>query len=521
MDHKAEYWSRLESTQRQWYPGFVRQLSSQIGAEQDEGRAAVITFQDGAKPSTRVFTKSRDLRRYFTNSPAPASPDTPVSRRVFVLEGLPRRFIQLLGSELRVPPSFFAVHWAHPGKFVGSLLNHTPRHYDNRSRFTLTFPKLHWAKIQGKPSDDVDPVYFMQSSINRQLTRINLFGEFEDPLWSFEKMSFWSSREGESWDGKSDLSFVACLGILYSHRLALLLVDPPLGDFVMWTDDPVPRPVVHQIPENANPLGTDKDGVSQDGSWYAPFPADDAGQAPGMKSMFDDIVSLYPAKQRQSTADPVTSIDICRQLVLSAWMARLRVTEAEVIRKQYQMSVGLGLSTFNPRTWLDGSWTQPWTEREFGRLVRAKSALESTDMSLFYNMDALGIGGKSQIGEEWETEVWKSLRNALMTLKTRLDIMLEAYTQAVSVRESIVANKQARQVGYLTSLATLFVPVSFIAAVFSMGGDYAAGQQRFYLFWAISLPIAVVALCSYLFGGCVLSLLRKCSGTREREKYPV
>jgi Mg2+ and Co2+ transporter CorA len=143
------------------------------------------------------------------------------------------------------------------------------------------------------------------------------------------------------------------------------------------------------------------------------------------------------------------------------------------------------------------------------------------DTSLFYNMDALGIGGNSQVGEEWEAEAWKSLRNAILTLKTRVNIISEAYMQAVSVRESIVANKQARQVGYLTSLATLFIPLSFVAAVFSMGGDFAAGQERFYVFWAISLPITLVALCVYLFGGWVLSSLRKCSGTLEGEKHLV
>ncbi|KAH6960038.1 hypothetical protein BKA56DRAFT_701449 [Ilyonectria sp. MPI-CAGE-AT-0026] len=499
MDHEAEYWSGLEST-NQWYPDFVSQLSKQVGAQQDEGRAAMITFQDGAEPSLRVFKNSKALRRYFTNSPTPISPDAPVCRRVFVLEGLPRRFIQILGSRLRVPPSFFAAHSAQPGKFVGSLLNHTLRHYDNRSRFTLISPKLHQAKIQEKPSNNANPVYFMQSSITRQLARITLFGEFEDPLWSFEKVSFWSVCEGKSWD-------------------ALLLVDPPLGDFVMMPGDHVPRPVVHKNPDNVNPRGIG-DSVSQDGYWYAPFPADNAGQMPGMKSMFDDIVSLCPARQRQSTEDPITSTDICRQLVLSAWIARLRVTEAEVVRKQYQMSISPDSSTFIPGTWLNGSWTRPWTQREFGGLVRAKSALESIDTTLFYNMDAIGIGGTSQIAEEWENEAWKSLRNTLLTLKTRVDILLEAYPQAVSVRESIVANKQAQQVGYLTSLATLFVPVSFIAAVFSMGGDYAAGQQSFYVFWAISLPIVVVA-CAYLFGGCVLSLLRKCLGTCEGEKCPV
>lgn len=293
----------------------------------------------------------------------------------------------------------------------------------------------------------------------------------------------------------------------------MLLVDPPLGNFVMWTDDPVPRPVVHHSSEEGHSFKTTNNTANQDGSWYAPFPMDSAEQAPEMRSMFDDILRVYPTRGRQSTADPTSSSDVCRQLVLSAWTAGLRVNEAQVIRKQYQMSVGPGSKTFNPRTWLDRSWTHPWTERDFGRLVRAKSTLESIDSSLLYNMDALGIGGNNHLGEEWEVEAWKSLRSAVQTLKTRVNMISEAYMQAVSVRESIVANTQARQVGYLTSLATLFIPLSFVAAVFSMGGDFAAGQKRFYVFWAISVPITLVALCVLLFGSWVLNSLRKCSGT--------
>lgn len=202
MDYETEYWSLLESTQRQWYPGFVRQLSSQVGARRDQGRAAVITFQDGSKPSARTFETSKALHRYFTKSPAPTSPGAPALRQMFVLEGLPRNFVEVLGSRLRIPPSLFAAHWAPLSSFVGSLLNQTPRHYDHRNRFILTLPKMHQVKIQGKESDDADPVYFMQSSINRQLTRTTLFGDFEDPVWSSEKVSFWSTSQGQSWDGK-------------------------------------------------------------------------------------------------------------------------------------------------------------------------------------------------------------------------------------------------------------------------------------------------------------------------------
>jgi Mg2+ and Co2+ transporter CorA len=127
-------------------------------------------------------------------------------------------------------------------------------------------------------------------------------------------------------------------------------------------------------------------------------------------------------------------------------------------------------------------------------------------------MDALGISDTSQTTEKWEAEAWKSLENTLLTLKRRLDIMLEAYTQFVSIHESTFGNQQARQVGYLTSLATLLIPASSIAAIFSMDGEFAAGQAHFWVFWTMSLPIVLVASI-YLCGGLVSSWLRKDSGS--------
>jgi hypothetical protein len=203
MEEENEYWKLLESTQRRWYPGFVNHISGQIGPKQEEGEAAVITFEDETIPSVQPFETSKALRSYLTKHPRTRPTDSPILRRAFVLEGLPRNFVQVLGSRLRVPPSFFASHWAGLGNFSGRLLNRTPRHYDNRNRFTLTLPKLHQAKIQGKESDNDDPIYYMESSIDRELSRITLFGDFDGPLLSFERVSFWSVCEGQSWDGKS------------------------------------------------------------------------------------------------------------------------------------------------------------------------------------------------------------------------------------------------------------------------------------------------------------------------------
>lgn len=214
--------------------------------------------------------------------------------------------------------------------------------------------------------------------------------------------------------------------------------------------------------------------------------------------MFEDILLLYPLMERQSTADVTSCIDICRKIVLSAWTARLRVTEAQIIREQCRMSVGGMAVDTNATNFFNKSWAQPWDPRDFGRLVRAKSALEMIDWEIYRNMDALGMYSPARITGAWEAEAWNNLQHAVQSLKARLDIVLQAYMQAISVRESISSNKQAQQVGYLTSLATVFIPISFLAAIFSMGGDFAAGGSHFWVYWAIALPAVAVA-CFSLF----------------------
>ncbi|KAK1751063.1 hypothetical protein QBC47DRAFT_392146 [Echria macrotheca] len=63
-----------------------------------------------------------------------------------------------------------------------------------------------------------------------------------------------------------------------------------------------------------------------------------------------------------------------------------------------------------------------------------------------------------------------------------------------------MSKPQERQVGYLSSLATLFVPVSLVTAIFSIGGDFAAGESHFWVYWAVSVPVMML--------GCVLLFTR-------------
>jgi hypothetical protein len=196
---EKDYWSLLESSQKAFYPDFVKGLSSQDGGMAEEGRAAVIEFRDGTGPSIKHFPASRRLRRYMDGGSSEA-----VHRRVFVLEGLPRNVVQVLGAKLRVPPSFFAAHWLNPGAYVGNLLNRTPRHHDHRHRCTLSFRRLHHTLIEAADDGAAwDGIYHMNSSAGRPVSRLTVFGDFNGPLASLEQVSIWSTKgEGNRWDGK-------------------------------------------------------------------------------------------------------------------------------------------------------------------------------------------------------------------------------------------------------------------------------------------------------------------------------
>ncbi|KAJ5692135.1 hypothetical protein N7462_001558 [Penicillium macrosclerotiorum] len=198
------YWSLLNSTLKENYPGFLSHLSDQEGSFAEEGQLAVLEFKDAqvaTAPVVRTLETSRALKRYLNQPP------NDVKQRAFILEGLPRNFIQILGEDLKVPPDFFAAHWSCP--IVGSLLNRTPRHYDVKNRFILRFPRLHRARIQARIGDEKSPFYSIEADGNRLLSRKTIFGDMNGPLESPEHLSFWSTEGATPRNSEVTLFFYA------------------------------------------------------------------------------------------------------------------------------------------------------------------------------------------------------------------------------------------------------------------------------------------------------------------------
>lgn len=136
-----------------------------------------------------------------------------------------------------------------------------------------------------------------------------------------------------------------------------------------------------------------------------------------------------------------------------------------------------------------------------------------------------------------ESRIWARLLEKLTTIETTISNHMDAfsaraalegsfaaYRQADESREQTreaneqtkIANRHARSAGQLTKIATIIVPCTFVASIFSMGGSFAAGEHLFFVYWAISVPITL-ALLSWVLHGEIKKMWHKWRGNQNKE----
>jgi hypothetical protein len=207
--------------------------------------------------------------------------------------------------------------------------------------------------------------------------------------------------------------------------------------------------------------------------------------SPDKLSTFDNIISLHQTNLYDASQIP----EVCRRIALWSWTAQVHFNTNLVAEE-----VALG---------------SPWQDRTVLRLVQTRLQLQRHEDEIHINMNALGIGTEHSIAQEWEAEDWRSLEDAIKAVERRIDVIYESYTQRASINESMAANQQARGVRYLTALAALFVPASLTAGIFAMAGEFSAGASRFWVFWAVSIPLMSI-LSVLFFAELFKKLCRKC-----------
>lgn len=244
---------------------------------------------------------------------------------------------------------------------------------------------------------------------------------------------------------------------------------------------------------------------------------------PHERSIFDTASNAYSDFSLEDVDDPFSATHCIRNCIRAVWEQRVwwddQKVRDTVYRNVWSHENRQGLLTqddFEDATVID---KQAMVEYQLLMNEQEKLRYNRHEIrAIIYKFrlrDTYYLSKKTpELGSYMneETESWKFLDGKLqfteeflndhMKMYSARSAMEETYESKMQSRESMrqtkeanrqtaAANRMARSSGQLTKIATIIVPCTFVASIFSMGGDFAAGESLFYVYWIISVPITL------------------------------
>jgi len=502
-DKELEYLGLIQNQIQPLFPNFAAALSGQSPAERELGRCAVVEFNQGFAQQTSSFKSSMELRHHLSNTASPAIPSqNQPRRRLFILEDLPRNYILTLGSRLRIPPSFFAGHYDDPASPTFNHRNPFARH--TKSQFRLRYGTSHRAEVDVPPHKRSN-IYAFNTNVCRYLHAYDPKGPLYDEMRSHHIVSFWSSPLGidGSWD-------------------AVLLVDPPLTGLAkclpsmqlapirreLRDESSIPKHYVYPDMNNVQELPEE---VSEWASVY---------ECPQYNSIFDDALKDLASRNQDigELDNPMVVVKFPRKLVIGIMLAFLRRRYLNLLRIQKtHVKPNQNLRNNYLSSFSEGALSS-WQDEFFDFIVGSCAAMKELIREMEENMVSLGLpmengtGWKSGLPggpPQWEIDGWRSVMDLAHTVDWLTNSLATGYLQYISIQEARVSNGNARSLSKITVLTMLFIPLSTVASIFSMGGDFLPGNSRAWVFWVVSIPVLMMLAYLYWRQELVEGLMRK------------
>ncbi|KUI53117.1 hypothetical protein VP1G_00351 [Cytospora mali] len=249
-------------------------------------------------------------------------------------------------------------------------------------------------------------------------------------------------------------------------------------------------------------------------------------------ALFDEIKHFYASgASRSNYNDPFSATEYIRNFVRSAWdecIWRLESVlhddilddhgshgiasvsgekEVKKFQKLMEETFSIGDSKQHVREIVRAFHYDDYIYRKH----RLEPSRGSGEQGVRYALDS----------SEWEALNWAHLHGKLERVEQNIRDHMERYSQRAALMQMVEAAKQtdeankltaqglkqtdasnrmARSSGQLTKIATVIVPCSFVASIFSMGDEFAAGKSLFFVYWVISMPITLVLLLWVMYG---------------------
>jgi hypothetical protein len=134
--------------------------------------------------------------------------------------------------------------------------------------------------------------------------------------------------------------------------------------------------------------------------------------------------------------------------------------------------------------------------------LRFRSAPIRRNLDLLFDAFAIPISssGRSRGWTDWQwdfhwlREKYHACSEEYQGLTGAIAALSNLITSAKAVKESAKNAKAAERTEEIQSYAFVLVPLSLITSIFAMTADYAPGGTKFWIYWAVSIPITLLLM---------------------------
>jgi hypothetical protein len=212
-----------------------------------------------------------------------------------------------------------------------------------------------------------------------------------------------------------------------------------------------------------------------------------AYECPQYISIFDDAVNEFASGNQDvcEMDNPVAVVKFPRKLVIGIMLAFLRRRYLNLLRiqkthvKPNQTFRHNYLSSFS-----EGALSS-WHDEFFDFIVGSCAAMKELIREMEENMVSLGLPMKNETARnssltggppQWEIDGWRSVLDLVHVLDGLTNALATGYLQYISIQEARISNGNAQTLSKITVLTMLFIPLSTVASIFSMSGDFLPGS---------------------------------------------
>ena len=288
----------------------------------------------------------------------------------------------------------------------------------------------------------------------------------------------------------------------------VILVDPPLSDFYETPASGFATGKEVHVPSELF-LGGYEDFL------HPPNPSETAraGSGPQRLSLLEDLLHYWRTEPPPSfeARDPglLSLAYYPLRIVAAEWMNYITILDHSIKEYEYGTKSPPDFLREVERLNLNMAALQTWRRRILGsrqklqavvRYIATSSSSSSSSPSVssekLEESKEHGPSKKKREKEEKEvstslTQDYEHILSSLRDYSVLMENMLPVLTSFAQLVDSRRSYAETANISRLTILALIFVPLSFLASLFSMNPGYGPGGDQFWVYFVVAVPVTL------------------------------